>query len=67
MAEGAQAADVPEVKKYPVGKRVKAHHKDPHVGPTIDDYYRSHKETVGHESDAWWAKVRRTRFYAAHS
>jgi len=45
------------VKKFPVAHRVKNGPKVPHVGPHIDDYHTAHKETVGHESDKWWAKV----------
>ncbi|KAJ2928133.1 hypothetical protein H1R20_g8947, partial [Candolleomyces eurysporus] len=41
---------------HPVAHRVKNGPKTPHVGPHIDAYKLAHKETVGHESDKWWAK-----------
>jgi acetyl-CoA synthetase len=31
--------------------------RQPHVGPDHDAYLAAHKETVGHESDEWWAEV----------
>ncbi|KAF8802010.1 acetate--CoA ligase [Phlegmacium glaucopus] len=40
---------------HPVAPRLKQG-KKPHVGPDIDAYRAAHKETVGHESDKWWAK-----------
>lgn len=43
--------------KHPIAPRVKDGHKKPHVGPTRDDYHRHHAMTIGHESDAFWAKV----------
>ncbi len=43
---------------HPVAPRLKHGSKKPHIGPHIDDYHAAHKETVGHESDNWWAKVR---------
>lgn len=42
---------------HPVAPRLKAGPKQPHIGPDIDAYRSAHKETVGHESDKWWAKV----------
>ncbi|PPQ79015.1 hypothetical protein CVT25_002324 [Psilocybe cyanescens] len=41
---------------HPVAPRLKSGPKTPHVGPHRDDYHKAHKETVGHESDNWWAK-----------
>jgi acetyl-CoA synthetase len=41
---------------HPVAPRLKGL-KQPHIGPDIEAYYAAHKETVGHESDKWWAKV----------
>ncbi|KAF9045038.1 hypothetical protein BJ165DRAFT_1474885 [Panaeolus papilionaceus] len=41
---------------HPVAPRLKSGHKVPHVGPTIEHYRAAHKETVGHESDNWWAR-----------
>ncbi|KDQ09202.1 hypothetical protein BOTBODRAFT_643258 [Botryobasidium botryosum FD-172 SS1] len=29
----------------------------PHVGPTLDHYKEAHAATIGHESDAYWAKT----------
>lgn len=49
------SADVPNVKKYPVGARVLNGPKKPHIAH-IDEYRQTHSETVGHESDKWWAK-----------
>ena len=43
---------------HPVAPRLKAGTKVPHIGPHIDNYRAAHKETVGHESDKWWSKVR---------
>lgn len=43
---------------HPVAPRLKAGIKVPHIGPHIDNYRAAHKETVGHESDKWWSKVR---------
>lgn len=51
----AETAEVPPI--HPVAPRLKSGHKKPHVGPHIDDYRAAHKETVGHESDGWWARV----------
>ena len=43
---------------HPVAPRLKSGHKIPHIGPHIHAYRKLHNETVGHESDKWWAKVR---------
>ncbi|KAF5320426.1 hypothetical protein D9611_010815 [Ephemerocybe angulata] len=51
MAEAPVTASV-----HPVAHRVKSGRNKPHVGPHMDDYRLAHKETVGHESDNWWAK-----------
>lgn len=53
MAE--QPAPIPI---HPVASRVKDGANTPHVGPHIHAYRAAHAETVGHESDKWWAKVR---------
>ena len=42
---------------HPVAPRMKEGPKQPHIGPNIEAYHSAHKETVGHESDKWWAKV----------
>ncbi len=43
---------------HPVAPRLKNGSKIPHIGPHIHAYRKAHEETVGHESDKWWAKVR---------
>ena len=52
-----------QVPIHPVAPRLKAGPKRPHVGPDIEAYRAAHKETVGHESDKWWAKV---KFLSGH-
>lgn len=52
-------AEQPTVPIHPVAPRLKNGANKPHIGPHIDDYRNAHKDTVGHESDNWWAKVRR--------
>lgn len=42
---------------HPVAPRLANGLKIPHIGPHIEAYRAAHKETVGHESDQWWAKV----------
>ncbi|KAK0224365.1 hypothetical protein IW262DRAFT_1268876 [Armillaria fumosa] len=44
---------------HPVAPRLANGLKVPHVGPHIEAYRAAHKETVGHESDQWWAKMAR--------
>ncbi|KAF8179847.1 hypothetical protein BJ912DRAFT_981980 [Pholiota molesta] len=58
MAE--QPATVPI---HPVAPRLKNGPKKPHIGPHIDDYRNAHKDTVGHESDHWWAKQAHAMLY----
>ncbi|KAH6901954.1 acetyl-coenzyme a synthetase [Coprinopsis sp. MPI-PUGE-AT-0042] len=48
-------AEVPKVNKFPVAPRVLKGPKKPHIAH-IDEYRQTHSETVGHESDKWWAK-----------
>ena len=55
-ADGADAH--PSI--HPVAPRLKNGHKVPHIGPHIHAYRAAHSQTVGHESDKWWAKVRPT-------
>lgn len=51
-------AEAPEVIPiHPVASRILKGRKKPHVGPHYHAYKQAHEETVGHESDAWWAKV----------
>lgn len=55
MAEPQESVPI-----HPVAPRMQEGHvayKKPHVGPHIDAYKMAHAETVGHESDKWWAKV----------
>ncbi|KAH8102116.1 acetate--CoA ligase [Cristinia sonorae] len=47
------------VPTHPIAPRLKSGPKTPHVGPHIHAYREAHKETVGHESDKWWAKMAR--------
>jgi hypothetical protein len=52
MAE--QPVSVP---KHPVAPRMTNGPKKPHIGPHIQAYHEAHAQTVGPQSDAWWAKV----------
>lgn len=45
--------------KHPVAPRLAKGPKTPHIGPHFDAYKHIHSQTVGHESDKWWAKVAR--------
>ncbi|KAF8066861.1 hypothetical protein FPV67DRAFT_1496744 [Lyophyllum atratum] len=60
MADEVAPSSVP---KHPIAPRLANGLKTPHIGPHIDDYHAAHAETVGHESDAWWAKVARETLY----
>ena len=42
---------------HPVAPRLKNGPKVPHIGPHIHAYRSIHSQTLGHESDKWWAKV----------
>ncbi|KAF8868151.1 hypothetical protein BD779DRAFT_1384880, partial [Infundibulicybe gibba] len=44
---------------HPVAPRLAKGPKKPHIGPHIDAYRSVHAETIGHESDKWWAKIAR--------
>lgn len=57
MSDSVTPAEIP---MHPVAPRMTNRGKKPHIGPHIDDYHKAHKETIGHESDAWWAKVSST-------
>jgi len=51
-----------DVQIFPVAPRLT--HPDrptPYVGPAIPDYRAAHRQTVGSDSDEWWAKVRISR------
>ena len=50
---------------HPIAPRLKNGHKIPHIGPHIHAYRNLHSQTVGHESDKWWAKVRTLRAHCA--
>ncbi|KAG9227010.1 hypothetical protein CCMSSC00406_0008982 [Pleurotus cornucopiae] len=52
MAEAPEAIPI-----HPVASRILKGRKKPHVGPHFHAYKQAHEETVGHESDAWWAKT----------
>ncbi len=43
---------------HPVAPRLKNGPLKPHVGPTISEYKAAHAQTVGPNSDEWWAKAR---------
>jgi len=51
-------SDAQPVPTHPVAPRVKDGAKTPHIGPDIAAYKAAHSETVGDESDEFWAKVR---------
>ena len=55
MAEHPEKHKVPI---HPIAPRLKSGTKKPHIGPHIDAYKELHGESMGHESDKWWAKVR---------
>jgi acetyl-CoA synthetase len=52
MAEGPVSVPI-----HPVAPRLANGPKKPHVGPNLDAYKAAHAQTLGHESDKWWAKV----------
>ena len=54
-------------KVHPVAPRLKNGPKVPHIGPHFHAYKKAHEETVGHESDKWWSKVRRVVHRVEHS
>jgi hypothetical protein len=54
MSDATASAAIPI---HPVAPRMKNGTKQPHIGPNIDAYRKAHSETIGHESDHWWAKV----------
>ncbi|KZT08091.1 acetyl-coenzyme a synthetase [Laetiporus sulphureus 93-53] len=47
------------VPTHPIAPRLKNGPKEPHVGPHIHAYRSIHQQTLGHESDKWWAKMAR--------
>ena len=50
--------DASGIPVHPVAPRLAKGPKTPHIGPDIKAYHAAHAETIGHESDHWWAKVR---------
>ena len=56
-ASSVPNGDEPHPTIHPVAPRLRNGHKIPHIGPHIHAYRKLHQETVGHESDKWWAKV----------
>jgi len=47
----------PQVSLHPVASRVRE--RKSHVGPDIHSYQAAHAQSVGHESDNWWAAMAR--------
>lgn len=52
MAEQSEKVPI-----HPIAPRLKNGLKKPHIGSDIQAYREAHKESVGHESDKWWAEV----------
>jgi acetyl-CoA synthetase len=42
---------------HPVAPRMLNGHKKPHIGPNVHAYKAAHAETIGQDSDKWWAAV----------
>ncbi|KAH9947778.1 acetate--CoA ligase [Amylocystis lapponica] len=52
--------DTPQsVPTHPIAPRLKNGKKTPHVGPHIHAYKAHYSQTLGHESNQWWAKMAR--------
>ena len=49
--------DHESVAAHPIAPRMRNGPKDPHVGPTREDYHKHHAMTIGEHSDKWWSKV----------
>lgn len=49
--------DASGIPVHPIAPRLTNGPKTPHIGPNVKAYHAAHAETVGHESDHWWAKV----------
>ena len=45
------------IPKHPIAPKVAAGPKKPHIGPAFEDYAKAHAQTIGPQSDEWWAKV----------
>ncbi|KAH9021648.1 acetate--CoA ligase [Lactarius hengduanensis] len=54
MSDSPQSVPV-----HPVAPRLKNGSKKPHIGPSINEYRAAHAQTIGPNSDEWWAKVAR--------
>ncbi|KAH9028585.1 acetate--CoA ligase [Lactarius pseudohatsudake] len=54
MSDSPQSVPV-----HPVAPRLKNGPKKPHIGPSINEYRAAHAQTIGPNSDEWWAKVAR--------
>ena len=52
----ATAKQPEKVPLHPIAPRLNSGLKEPHIGPHA--YKELHRESLGHESDKWWAKVR---------
>ncbi|TFY75948.1 hypothetical protein EWM64_g8064 [Hericium alpestre] len=48
---------------HPVAPRMSNGTRKPHIGPHFHAYKTAHNETIGHESDKWWAKMARETLY----
>ena len=46
------------VPKHPVAPRLANGPKKPHIGPDIHAHRHAHAQTIGAQSDEWWARVR---------
>jgi hypothetical protein len=42
---------------HPVAPRLKSGLRKPHIEPDIHAYRDAYKQSLGHESNKWWAKV----------
>ncbi|KAF8733266.1 hypothetical protein AX14_003959 [Amanita brunnescens Koide BX004] len=51
--------DASGIPVHPIAPRLTNGPKTPHIGPNVKAYHAAHAETVGHESDHWWAKMAR--------
>ena len=59
MADALVPDHESEIQTFPVAPRLaRSSGPTPYVGPGISDYRAAHRQTVGEDSDEWWAKVR---------
>ena len=47
------------VAKHPIPSRIADGPEVPYIGPHFEAYKKAHAETIGENSDKWWAKVSR--------